>query len=52
VQRLNDKEHTAPLVERICGRVLESYKNGITAGEKGVKVITKGESRRNFGSEA
>lgn len=27
-------------------RVLESYRNGITAGQKGATVMRKGESRR------
>ena len=52
VKKLNGTEDTATLVKWICERVLESYKNGITAGEKGAKVIRKGESRRNFGSQA
>ncbi len=52
VKKLNGKEDTATLVKWICERVLESYKNGISAGEKGAKVIRKGESRRSFGSQA
>lgn len=46
VKKLNGKEDTASLVRWVCERVLESYKNGITAGQKGTKVIRQGESRR------
>jgi len=30
----------------ICEKVLESYRNGITAGQKGTQVIRQGKSRR------
>lgn len=36
----------ATLIKWICEKVLESYKNGITAGQKGEQVIRKGASRR------
>jgi hypothetical protein len=39
-------EDTATIARWITEKVLESYKNGITAGQKGAKVIRKGESRR------
>ena len=52
VKKLNGKDDTATLVKWICEKVLESYRNGITAGEKGAKVIRKGESRQRFGSQA
>jgi hypothetical protein len=51
-KKLNSSEDTASLVKWICERVLQSYKNGITAGQKGATVIRKGESRRKFGSQA
>jgi len=44
--KLNGKEDTATIVRWISEKVLQSYKNGITAGQKGVQVIRKGESRR------
>src|SRR2546421_5069079 len=34
------------IVRRVSEKVLESYRNGITAGQKGVQVIRKGQSRR------
>jgi hypothetical protein len=47
-------EDTASIVRWISEKVLESYKNGITAGQKGAQVIRKGESRRRgqFGKKA
>lgn len=33
-------------VRWVSEKVLESYRNGITAGQKGVQVIRKGKSRR------
>jgi hypothetical protein len=44
--KLNGKEDEASLVRWISEKVLESYRNGITAGQKGAQVIRKGESRR------
>jgi len=52
VKKLNGTEDTATLVKWICERVLESYKNGISAGQKGATVIRKGESRRKPTSQA
>ena len=46
VKKLQTAEDTKSLVKWITERVLESYRNGITAGQKGVKVIRNGESRR------
>ncbi len=46
VKKLNGNEDAAATIRWICERVLESYKNGITAGQQGKKVIRKGESRR------
>jgi len=46
VKKLQSTEDTAAIVKWICEKVLESYKNGITAGQKGVQVIRKGQSRR------
>lgn len=45
-QKLNGNEDSAAIVRWICEKVLESYRNGITAGQKGAQVIRKGQSRR------
>ena len=34
------------LLRWVSEKVLESYRNGITAGQKGATVIRKGENRR------
>ena len=44
--KLNGKEDEATVVRWISEKVLESYRNGITAGQKGAQVIRQGESRR------
>jgi uncharacterized membrane-anchored protein len=46
VKKLQSNEDSAAIVRWVSEKVLESYKNGITAGQKGAKVIRKGESRR------
>ena len=46
LKKLESKEDTASIARWIFERVLESYRNGITAGQKGATVIRKGESRR------
>ena len=43
---LEETEDPASIVRWVSEKVLESYKNGITAGQKGAKVIRQGESRR------
>ena len=52
--KLESAEDTASIVKWISEKVLQSYKNGITAGQKGAQVIRKGESRRrsSFGKKA
>lgn len=40
-------ESTAELVRWVSEKVLESYRNGITAGQKGATVKRQGESRRS-----
>lgn len=45
-KKLESAEDTASIVRWISEKVLESYRNGITAGQKGVQVIRKGKSRR------
>ena len=47
VKKLQGAEDTATIVRWISEKVLQSYKNGITAGQKGATVIRKGQSRRN-----
>jgi len=46
LQKLNGTEDEATIVRWVSERVLESYRKGIAAGQKGTKVIRKGESRR------
>jgi hypothetical protein len=46
LQKLNGSEDTATIAKWISEKVLESYRNGINAGQKGKQVIRKGQSRR------
>lgn len=46
LKKLNGTEEEASIVRWVSEKVLESYRNGITAGQKGVQVIRKGQSRR------
>ena len=41
-------ESTAEIVRWVSEKVLESYRNGITAGQKGATVKRQGLSRRPF----
>jgi hypothetical protein len=53
VKKLNSNEGEAAIVRWVSEKVLESYRNGITAGQKGKQVIRKGQSRRRgFPSQA
>jgi hypothetical protein len=45
-KKLEGSEDIAAIVRWVSEKVLESYRNGITAGQKGAKVIRQGESRR------
>lgn len=45
-KKLNGPEDEATIVRWVSEKVLESYRNGITAGQKGTQVIRKGKSRR------
>ena len=40
-------ESTAEIVRWVSEKVLESYRNGITAGQKGAQVKRQGVSRRS-----
>jgi hypothetical protein len=40
-------EDTASIVRWVSEKVLESYRNGITAGQKGATVKRQGQSRRS-----
>ena len=51
-KKLNSNEDTASIVRWVSEKVLESYRNGITAGQKGTQVIRKGQSRRPFPPQA
>ena len=44
--KLNSTEETVSIVRWVSEKVLESYRNGITAGQKGAQVIRQGKSRR------
>ena len=44
--KLNGPEGEDAILRWVSEKVLESYRNGITAGQKGAQVIRKGESRR------
>ena len=46
LKKLQGAEDTAAIVRWVSEKVLESYRNGITAGQKGGQVIRKGQSRR------
>ena len=45
-KKLTSSETGEAIVRWVSEKVLESYRNGITAGQKGATVIRKGESRR------
>jgi len=52
ISKLNGNEDEASIVRWISEKVLESYRNGITAGQKGATVKRQGQSRRRgFGQE-
>ena len=52
-KKLAGDEDTATIIRWISEKVLESYRNGITAGQNGAQVIRKGKSRRRgFAEEA
>ena len=52
ISKLNGNEDEASVVRWVSEKVLESYRNGIAAGQKGATVIRKGKSRRRgFGQE-
>ena len=46
LEKLNGNEDTAASVRWVSEQVLESYRNGITAGQKGATVKRQGQSRR------
>lgn len=46
-ERIDSGEDTASLVRWVSEKVLESYRNGITAGQNGAQVKRKGKSRRS-----
>ena len=46
-KKLDGAEDTATIVRWVSEKVLESYRNGITAGKNGVTVKRKGLSRRS-----
>jgi uncharacterized membrane-anchored protein len=53
VKKLQSSEDPAAIVRWVSEKVLESYRNGITAGQKGTVVRRQGQSRRRgFPAEA
>lgn len=46
VKKLEGAKDTATIVRWVSEKVLESYRNGITAGQKGAQVIRSGKTRR------
>ena len=46
LKKLNGTDSEASIVRWISEKVLESYRNGITAGQKDAVVKRKGKSRR------
>jgi uncharacterized membrane-anchored protein len=46
LKRFNSTEDEVKIVRWVSEKILESYRNGITAGQKGTQVIRKGQSRR------
>jgi hypothetical protein len=50
-RKLKSSETGEEIVRWVSEKILESYKNGLAAGEKGVQVIRKGKSRgRSYGA--
>jgi len=45
-RKLESSADSESIIRWVSEKVLESYKNGITASQKGATVIRKGESRR------
>lgn len=45
-KRLERAEDTATIIRWVSEKVLDRYRNGITAGQKGAQVIHKRKSRR------
>jgi hypothetical protein len=46
LKKLSGPEGDKELVRWVCEKLLESYRNGITAGRKGETVKRQGDSRR------
>jgi len=46
ISKLNGNVDEASIVRWISEKVLQSYRNGITAGQKGATVKRQGQSRR------
>jgi hypothetical protein len=45
-KKLNGSEDTATIIAWVAEKILESYRNGIKAGQKGEQVHRNGKSRR------
>ena len=46
LEKLNGMEDEESIVHWVSEKILESYRNGITAGQNGAQVIRQGKSRR------
>jgi hypothetical protein len=47
IKKLEGPGDTASIVRWVCEKLLESYRNGITAGKNGAVVKRPGKSRRS-----
>lgn len=47
VKKLDGKDDSASIVRWAAEKLIESYKNGIAAGQKGATLMRKGASRRS-----
>jgi hypothetical protein len=46
LKKLNSSETGESVIRWVSEKILESYRNGITAGQKGTTVKRQGQSRR------
>ena len=52
LKQLNGTRDVASIARWVSEKVLESYKNGIKAGQKGATIIRHGKSRRSGPTQA
>jgi hypothetical protein len=51
-KKLQGAEDTAAIVRWVSGKVFESYRNGVSVGQKGSQMMRTGESRRSSRPQA